>query len=131
MSDTTETARRRLRDSGETVDRVCDGISTSVPGAESEVALGFARAFLRRAPDDLLRGRAVPDLVGMTLGAYRFLRASSANRVDVQVTNPTPEDEGWSCPNTVLRTNVSERPFIVDTIREFLHAQELPVTWLV
>ncbi len=131
MSDTTGTARRRLRDSAETVELVCDGIRSSVPAPESDVALGFARAFLRRAPDDLLWGRAVPDLIGMTLGAYRFLRASSANRVDVQVINPSTEDEGWGCPNTVIRTNVSERPFIVDTIREFLHAQELPVTWMV
>jgi glutamate dehydrogenase len=131
MSDTTEAVRSRLRDSAETVELVCEGVRSASSGPEADVALGFARAFLSRAPVELLRGRPVPDLVGMTLGAYRFLRASSSNRVDVQVINPTAEDEGWTCPNTVVRTNVSERPFIVDTIREFLQAQELPVAWMV
>jgi hypothetical protein len=92
MSDTTEAVRSRLRDSAETVELVCEGVRSASSGPEADVALGFARAFLSRAPVELLRGRPVPDLVGMTLGAYRFLRASSSNRVDVQVINPTAED---------------------------------------
>ncbi|MEX2470925.1 MAG: NAD-glutamate dehydrogenase [Gemmatimonadota bacterium] len=131
MTDSTGTARRRLRDSAETVEAVCDRVRTSVPETEAPLALGFVRAFLKRAPDDLLRGRSVSDLAGMTLGAYRFLMSSKGSRVDVGVGNPTVDDEGWDAANTVVRTNVSERPFIIDTIREFLHAQELPVAWMV
>ncbi|MEX2467080.1 MAG: NAD-glutamate dehydrogenase [Gemmatimonadota bacterium] len=131
MSDTTDTARRRLRDPAETVDAVCARLRSFVSPEEADTVLGFARAFLARAPDDLLGGRPESELAGMTLGAYRFLRSSSASRVDVEVGNPTPEDEGWSPGTTVIRTNVSERPFIIDTIREFLHSQELPVAWMV
>ena len=32
---------------------------------------------------------------------------------------------------TVVRTCVSERPFIVDTIREFLHARGLAIEFIV
>lgn len=131
MGDTTEPARRRLRDSAETVESVCDRIRDLVPDDESELAVDFARTFLARAPEDLLRGRTGEALAGMTLGAYRFLLASSSERVDVAVGTPTVEQEGWSAGTTVIRTNVSERPFIIDTIREFLHAQDLPVAWMV
>ena len=39
------------------------------------------------------------------------------------ILNPDEDLEGWYAPVTVIRTNVSERPFIVDTLREFLHAR--------
>src|SRR5690606_10994873 len=131
MSDSTETASRRVRDSQETVDLVCDRVSVAVLPAEADLALAFARVFLARAPEDLLRRRSEDDLVGMTLGAFRFLMASRPTRVDVSVTNQASADEGWEPVGTVVRTNVSERPFIIDTIREFLHAQELAVEWMV
>jgi hypothetical protein len=38
--------------------------------------------------------------------------------------NPDVDTEGWFAPVTVIRTNLSERPFIVDSIREFLHSED-------
>ena len=61
------------------------------------------------------------------LDSYRFLQRSRPDRVDVEVQNPDEERVGWYAPVTVIRTNVSERPFIVDTIREFLHAREYQI----
>jgi glutamate dehydrogenase len=49
----------------------------------------------------------------------------------VEVFNPTVQGEGWTAPVTVVRANVSERPFIVDTIREFLHSQGLAIEHIV
>ena len=51
-------------------------------------------------------------------GAYGFLEASRPDRVDVQVFNPDVDNEGWYAPVTVIRTNITERPFVVDTIRD-------------
>ena len=45
--------------------------------------------------------------------------------------DPTLEDEGWSAPVTVVRANLSDRPFIVDTLREYLHSQELAIEYLI
>ncbi|MDZ7778572.1 MAG: NAD-glutamate dehydrogenase [Gemmatimonadota bacterium] len=111
------------------MESVCDHVRGLVPEEEADLAVDFARAFLERAPEELLRGRSGEDVAGMTLGAYRFLAASSPDRVDVGT--PTVEQEGWDAGTTVIRTNVSERPFIIDTIREFLHAEDLPVAWMV
>jgi glutamate dehydrogenase len=60
-----------------------------------------------------------------------FLDRSRPDRVDVEVLNPDREGAGWSAPVTVVQTNISERPFIVDTIREFLSSEALQIAHLV
>ena len=57
--------------------------------------------------------------------------ADTLEGVDVQVFNPDVESEGWYAPVTVIRTNIGERPFIVDSIREYLNSKDLPVEAIV
>jgi glutamate dehydrogenase len=47
------------------------------------------------------------------------------------VINPDETEEESDVPVTVIRTNVSERPFIIDSIREFLHARDVTVEAMV
>ena len=67
----------------------------------------------------------------MCHNSFRFLDRSRPDRVDVEVLNPKESATGWYAPVTIVRTNVSERPFIVDTIREFLHSHERGIAHLV
>ena len=67
----------------------------------------------------------------MTRGAFRFLESSRPFRVDVAVVNADEDDEEWDAPVTLIRTNVSERPFIIDSIREYLSLQDLAVERMV
>ncbi len=131
MSDTSETAVRHLRQNSPTVDAVCRQIERHVDSSEVGLAVAFAEIFFSKAPPELLRERSTDALTHMALGAFRFLQSGRGGKVGVSVLNPDVEDEGWYAPVTVIRTNVSERPFIVDTIREFLHAQDLAVEHIV
>ena len=132
MSDTTEAADRSLREDSPAISAVRRHLRDLVDGSDDAgLVLDFARIFLARARDELLRQRLAPDLASMTLGVYRFLSESRPYRVDVSVTNPDTDGEGWDAPVTVIRTNVSERPFIIDTIREYLSAQDLVVERMV
>jgi glutamate dehydrogenase len=131
MSETTETARRRLRDHSPRIDAVRRDLEERGGSHGREVVLDFASIFLGRSSDAFLRGRGPEELAGLTRGAFRFLEASRPDRVDVEVFNPTVQGEGWTAPVTVVRANVSERPFIVDTIREFLHSQGLAIEHIV
>ena len=126
MSDTTEAAHSRLREDSPTIDAVCEHLDAHT-GADSDLLLEFAQLFLSRAPEELLRQRSVGDLASMTRGAFRFLQASRPVRVDVDVTNADEDDEEWDAPVTVIRTNVSERPFVIDSIREYLSQQGLTI----
>ena len=109
------------------IDAVLGAVRDLVTESELPVIEKFVVAFLSKAPEHLLEDRAVDALAHMSLGAFRFLDRSDPDRVDVEVVNPDEDSAGWYAPVTVIRTNVSERPFIVDTIREFLHSQEVQI----
>ena len=131
MSDTTESAVRRLRQDSPTVDAVCRQLEHQVEFSEAPLVIEFAEIFFSKAPAEFLHERSTDALAHLALGAFRFLQRSRPGRVDVEVRNPDVSDEGWYAPVTVIRTNVTERPFIVDSIREFLHAQELAIEYII
>ncbi len=116
----------------EAVEAVCRHFESTHDG-DTALLCQFARVFFTRVPRQLVRERSVPDLGAMVLGAYRFATADAVERgeggggggVRVQVVNAV--EEGWSAPVTVIRTLVSDRPFIVDTIREFLGSEKLAI----
>ena len=91
----------------------------------------FVPFFLGQAPVELLEERGTVDLARLCVDSLLFLDRSRPDRVDVEVLNPDQEGAGWSAPVTVVQTNISERPFIVDTIREFLSSEDLRIAHLV
>ena len=91
----------------------------------------FVPFFLGKATAELLEERATEDLARMCLDSLDFLDRSRPDRIDVEVVNPDQEGGGWTAPVTIVRTNVSERPFIVDTIREFLSSENLQIAHFV
>ena len=95
-----------------------------------EPVLTFAGIFLARAPANFLGARSTDALAHLVLATFRFLDRSQPNRVDVEVVNPELVEERWTAPVTVVRSNISDRPFIVDTIREYLHSQDLAIEYL-
>jgi glutamate dehydrogenase len=107
-----------------TVDELCAHL-TGLGRTDTLLLCQFARAFFAKSPRHLLEERDTAQLAAMTLGAWEFLRRARPDQVNVQVVNP--EEEGWTAGVTVLRAEVGDRPFIVDTIREFLAGQDLPI----
>ena len=130
MSDTKAAAPSRLREIAPTINAVRSYLKSSPDGA-SELLLDFTQIFLSRAPDELLAHRSTRDLASMIRGAFRFLEQSRPYRVDVAAANADEDEEEWDAPVTVIRTNVSERPFIIDTIREYLALKGLAVERMV
>jgi glutamate dehydrogenase len=131
MNDPTKTAAKRGRDASPVVDAVCRQLERQVDATDSEHAVRFAELFLSKAPPEFLQGRSADQLAHLTRGTFEFLKQGHPDRVDVQVFNPDVDNEGWYAPVTVVRTNISERPFIVDSLREFLSAQDMAIEHLV
>ncbi|HET6232643.1 MAG TPA: NAD-glutamate dehydrogenase [Longimicrobiaceae bacterium] len=107
-----------------TVDDLCAYLERA-PRGDAPLVCAFARLFFAKVPRDLLAERSVPQLAALTLGAYDFLRRARPDRVNVELANP--EDEGWNAPVTVIRAEVGDRPFIVDSIREYLAGEGLVI----
>ena len=131
MSNTSGTVARRIREEFPTIDAVCRQLERQVDPAEADSVVAFAEIFLSKATKEFLQGRSADTHAHVTLDAWRFLQDSRPDRVDVEVFNPEVDNEGWYAPVTVLRTCVSERPFIVDSIHEFLHEQGLSIEHLI
>ena len=131
MSDTTERAVLPVSRDSPTADAVCRQLEELAAPGEAILVIPFAAAFLGRAPPEFLRERSTDALAHLVLGTFRFLQRSHPGGVEVEVFDPTLEDEGWSAPVTVVRANLSDRPFIVDTLREYLHSQELAIEYLI
>lgn len=114
-------------DSPDGVQAVLSSLRTSLEAERFRLARKFVPIFLGKAPLDLLEERSAEDLGRMSIDSLRFLERSRPDRVDVEVVNPDEDRTGWYAPVTVVRTNISERPFIVDTIREYLSSQDLRI----
>jgi glutamate dehydrogenase len=127
MSDTTEAAVERLRLNLKEFSAVKRELERLVGGEEVSLVHRFAELFFSKAPPGFLAERGALSLARIVLENFRFLQRARVDRVDVEVINPDVDNEGWFHPVTVIRTNVSERPFVVDSIREFLHAEGLVI----
>ncbi len=112
------------RGSAATIDAICSHLQ-SAGRPDGDLLCTFARIFFANVPATLLAERSVVALSALTAGAWDFLRRARPEEVNVELTNP--EDEGWSAPATILRAEVGDRPFIVDTIREYLGAEKLAI----
>ena len=131
MSDPSEATVRRIRQDSPTIDAVCRQLERQISPDEADLAISFAEIFFSKATEEFLQERSPDALARMALGAWRFLQRARPDRVNADVFNPDVDNEGWYAPVTVLRTNISERPFIVDSLREFLHTQDLFIEHLI
>ena len=128
MSQANEAAVEVIRSSSPEAGAVCDLIVQKVAPDEIGLAVRLAERLFIRARPEFVRERSPETLANLVIGVLRFLQSSRADGVNVQVVNPDLEnEEGWYAPVTVIRTNVSERPFLVDTLREFLHSQGMEI----
>lgn len=128
MSDTSLAAVERLRRDFPGVETVTRLVRSLADKGEEDQAVRFTEIFLTKAPRTFLSERPAEAQARLSLGTFHFLKEGRGKGPRVQVFNPSEEgEEGWSAPVTVIRTNVSERPFIVDTIREYLHSRGLAV----
>ena len=107
-----------------TVDDLCDHLRTQTRG-DTAALCDFARLFFAKVPRTLAEERSLDELAAMTAGAWEFLLRARPDQVNVELADP--REEGWPAPVTAIRAEVGDRPFIVDTIREYLNAEQIPI----
>ncbi|HEX2191435.1 MAG TPA: NAD-glutamate dehydrogenase [Longimicrobiaceae bacterium] len=110
--------------SAATVDELCSYLERTRVG-DTALLCAFARIFFAKVPRTVLQERSVEALAGLAMGAFRFVLRARPDEVNVEVLQP--EAEGWSAKATVIRAHVVDRPFIVDTLREYLNSQDVAI----
>src|SRR5438093_5270084 len=99
--------------------------SRIAPG-ERPLIESFVRLLLGRAATEYIERTSEEALIATCLSAYRFF-ASAGQEPRVRVVNPEFSRDGWDAPITLVETVVSDRPFIVDTVRDALLRTGSPI----
>src|SRR5690554_3160794 len=90
----------------------------------------FADLLFEKANPDFLESFDAESLARMAAGALDFFSASSGRAPRVEAFNPDPEEDGWESPYTVVRIELSDRPFIVDSVKAEIRRQDFELYYL-
>ena len=86
---------------------------------EADRMIAFARALFARDGAAYVSELSQEDRVALVASAYRFFAHMTAP-VRCRVWNPTFAVDGWDSPYTICESHLTDRPFIVDSVREYL-----------
>jgi glutamate dehydrogenase len=127
MNDRAEGASAaRAQDPGEVYDRE---IRRRFSPAEAESMIAFARGLYAREGARYAAELGAEESLALVASAFRFF-ALPPDRFPYRLRTPTPATDGWNSPYTIFESHLSDRPFIVDTIREFFHRRGAAVRYL-
>ena len=101
------------------------------PNAQSMLLASLSRALLRHGVPEVLRGLETTELKALTEHALSFLHQRRQEPLALEVFNPTVDEHGWHVPYTVVMLALTDRPFIVDSLRAELQRQNLPLVHLI
>ena len=87
----------------------------------------FAEMLFGKAGQDFLEEFDAEALHAMALRGLEFLDDKAPDEIRVRVYNPSFQADGWEAPYTVLELTVSDRPFIVDSVRAELRRHDIAV----
>ncbi len=99
-------------------------------GEDAERLAAFARRLFDKADEGLLEHFEADALVAMARDGLAFLDELGDAATRVEAVNPSREADGWESPYTVLRLALTDRPFIVDSVRNELRRQGLELVHL-
>jgi glutamate dehydrogenase len=113
----------RSADPPEVGERLRALLAERAGGAEAAQIATFARLLLLRG-GAYVEGLSEEGVGALVASAFRFY-SSPGPELRVRAFTPTYAEEGWDAPVSIVETVMPDRPFVVDTIRERLHAEEL------
>jgi glutamate dehydrogenase len=104
------------------IDRVIDLLSAERPGVSAEALESFGRRLLARASTDLLERRDPQALAADVTSLFDFVEERGPGEIGVRA-GPVPDGSHRSVVETVM----PDRPFIVNTLREYLHGKDFAI----
>ena len=107
------------------LDSLVRELETRLPHASAEAVRGLTRRLYRRGLTDVLNGRPLSGVAEDVAALYELLDGADPKAVSVRV--------AWDSDDPsrgVLQTVMEDRPFIVDTLREYVHSLDLDMPHL-
>ena len=98
-------------------EQLAQTLSAKFAPKEAQRLREFAELFFDHYPIEELSGHDINDVIGMLKDAHEFLSSYKQRRAKVRVFNPSLEQEGWYCKNTVVTVHYNDVPFVIDSVR--------------
>ncbi len=89
----------------------------------SEALSDFARAYLRRFPDEWSAALPATEMAAQITRLFEFLDERGTELISVRVFNPDTEQWGYSLPGGVVEIVCDDRPFLIDSAANAIQAQ--------
>jgi glutamate dehydrogenase len=99
-------------------------------GADAERLAAFAERLFAKADEAFLEQFDADALYAMARDGLAFVERLGDSPMIVEARNPTYRADGWEAPFTILRLALTDRPFIVDSVRNELRRQGVELVHL-
>ena len=109
--------------------RIVEAVRARHPRADGDAIAALAAALFSKDGEAYASELGDDGAAALVVRVFPFL-AAEGSVPRVRIFTPRTEADGWPSEATVLETVMPDRPFIVDTIREYLRAQAIEVQHL-
>lgn len=83
----------------------------------------FSELIFEKASPDFLQSFEAEGLMALASNALRLMHGKASHEIRVRAYNPSYPADGWEAPYTALELTLTDRPFIVDSVRAELRRQ--------
>ena len=107
---------------GGLLDELLRYVSEHAPDGRAEAIREFARAYVRRAPREVVTATTVEELFAEILGLFQLADGRGDAPTAVRALNPNLATDGYRTAGSVIETNCADSPFLVDSVSNELVA---------
>ncbi|MCH9717990.1 MAG: NAD-glutamate dehydrogenase [Gammaproteobacteria bacterium] len=92
-------------------------INTKIGKKNAQLCVEFIRQFLNTVGLEDLQDWTTESLSCASIHFWSTIQKRKKNKPNIQIYNPSVEQDGWKTPYTLLEVVVNDEPFLIDTIR--------------
>jgi glutamate dehydrogenase len=109
------------------VGELLERIHERFPAERAEPLAAFAKAYMRRLPDEQFAAQPAEELFAHVASVFEFADSRGTEPIAVRAFNPTLAGHGYQTLGTVVEVNAEDAPFLIDSVIEEIQARGLQI----
>ncbi|NNC40890.1 MAG: NAD-glutamate dehydrogenase, partial [Acidimicrobiia bacterium] len=105
------------------IERIIEQLETGADHPDSGAITAFARAYLRRFPDEWSAALPPAEMAAQITSLFEFMDRRGTAAMAVRVINPTANEWGYDLPGAVVEIVVDDHPFLIDSVSNAIQGQ--------
>lgn len=113
-----------------TLEKLQEYMQQKLPGDQVNFLKTLAGLLFEKATSEFLEEFDLEALQAIALGSLRSIEKLNDGTPQVRIFNPTHEADGWTSRYSVIEISLTDRPFIVDSVRAEIRRRGLGLHYL-